>query len=162
MNKRKLLYTIAGIFNCVIGGIGAFFGLMILFISKVAKNMFSSSTEIIDEFVNSLARESSKYEYLLNSSNEEIISFIMKIVYLFSLFLLICGIIWIVFGVFNLKLSSRHYSFWNKHPRLKLWFVIGTWVLMLFNVANILTTIAVYLKDKENPEINQPLYNSED
>lgn len=162
MNTRKVLYTCAGVFNCVIGGIGCFFGLMMLLISGLIRKMFESSTEIVDEFVSSLASESSKYEYLLTASNEEILSFIMKIVFIVCAVLLILGLVWITFGVFNIKLSKRHYIFFGRRPKLKLWFVIGSWVLLLLNPANIATTVAVYLKNKNGVEIDATLYSSSD
>lgn len=160
MKARRILYVCSGVFNCVVGGIGCFLGLMFFAISKLIKNMFSNSTDLVDGFISELANTSQDYEFLLNASSEEVLSFIMKWVYIISAILIILGLIWIAFGVFNCLLSTRHYLFFGKHPVMKVLFVIGSWLLLTLNIANITTTIAVFMKDKNVVEM-QKLYTSE-
>lgn len=160
MKARKVLYICSGVFNCVIGGLGCLLGLLFFVLTKVIKNMFSESTELIDEFVKELAATSSEYEYLLDASKEDIVSFIMKIVFIISAVLIVLGLIWITFGVFNCLLSTRHGLVFGKRPVLKALFIVASWLLLTFNIANITTTIAACLKNK-NDNSSQSLYTSE-
>ena len=160
MKARKVLYICSGVFNCVIGGLGCLLGLLFFVLTKVIKNMFSESTDLIDEFVKELAATSSEYEYLLDASKEDIVSFIMKIVFIISAVLIVLGLIWITFGVFNCLLSTRHGLVFGKRPVLKALFIVASWLLLTFNIANITTTIAACLKNK-NDNSSQSLYTSE-
>ena len=157
---RKALYICSGVFNCIIGGMGCLFGLLFFVLTKVIKNMFSGSSEFIDDFVKELAALNSDYEYLLEASKDDVVSFIMKIVFIISAVLIVLGLIWITFGVFNCLLARRHHIVFGKRPALKVIFIIASWLLLTFNVANITTTIAACLKDK-NKDNMPPLYTSE-
>ena len=160
MKARKILYICSGVFNCVIGGLGCLLGLLFLALTKVIKNMFSDSADLLNEFAKELAAISTDYEYLLDVSKDEIVSFIMRIVLIMSFVLIVLGLIWITFGVFNCLLSSRHVLVFGKRPVLKILFVVASWLLLTFNIANITTTIAACLKNK-NDNSSQSLYTSE-
>ncbi len=159
MKTRKVLYILSGVFNCVVGGLGCFFGLMFFVISKLIKNMFSESSELVDGFITELVATDKEYEYLLELSREEMVAFMMKIVYILGAVLIVLGLIWIAFGVFNCLLSNRHQLVFGKRPALKIVFVVASWLLLTFNIANITTTIAAFLKVQKG-ENNQPLYTS--
>lgn len=159
MKSRKILYIIAGVFNCIIGGMGIFFGLIVLLLGGFVKAMFESSLDLVHEFTSSMAEASSEYEYLTTISDAEAIAFIMKIVYIICAVALILGAIWITFGVFNFILVKKHDSVFGTKKFLKHLFVIGSWLLLTLNVANILTTIAVYKKDK-SADTQQKLYTA--
>jgi len=158
MKLRKLLYLLSGIFNCVIGGLGCFFGLMVFLISKTFKELLLSSKEVVEEFVQSIASVDSDMEYLLEYSHEDVVSLMMGILYVFAIILILLGVIYIVFGIFNLLLRQRHYTLFARKKSLKILFVVGSWLLMWFNIANITTTIAVFMKQKDNENEQQPLY----
>lgn len=160
MKTRKVLYVLSGIFNCVIGGIGCFFGIMFFALSKIIKNMFKENNTLVDGFITGLASTSPDYEYLLDASREEMVGVVMKTVFILSAVLLILGLIWIAFGVFNCLLSSRHQLVFGKRPVLKVMFVVASWLLLTLNIANILTTIAVFIRNKKGEELQQ-LYTSE-
>ena len=159
MKARKILYVCSGVFNCVIGGLGFLLGLLFLLLNKFAKQMFSGSGDFINSFVRELVAVNSKYEYLIDSSKDEIVSFIMRIVFILSVVFIVLGLIWIAFGVFNCILFKRHDLVFGRRPVLKILFVVASWILLTLNVANITTTIAVFLKDKNNQN-TQPLYSS--
>lgn len=148
MKSRKILYLIAGIFNCIVGGIGILFGLLVLLLSSFVRKMFESSTDLVSEFVTELASADSNYAYLQDLSNAEVVSFIMKIVYVTCAILLVICAIWITLGVFNILLKNRHDKVFESKRYLRHIFIVGSWLLMGLNPANILTTIAVYKKNK--------------
>jgi hypothetical protein len=160
MKKRKILYICSGVFNCVVGGVGCFFGLMFLALSKLARKMFSESAELINDIITSVDVLGEEYLYLKEASKDEILDFIMNLVYIVSVVLIVLGLIWIAFGVFNCLLSKRHYRVFGKRRGLKILFIVASWLLLTFNVANITTTIAVFKKDKDVEEM-QTLYSSD-
>ena len=159
MKARKILYVCSGVFNCVIGGIGCLLGLLFLLLYGIIKKMFVNSTDLLDGLVKDLIALSNEYEYLQNSSTDDVVALVMKIVCIVALVLIALGLIWIAFGVFNCILFKRHDLVFGRRSVLKILFVVASWILLTLNVANITTTIAVFLKDKNNQN-TQPLYSS--
>ena len=147
MKTRKILYIIAGVFNCIVGAVSVVFSLLVLLLSRLVKKMFESSEGLVDNFINEMA-EIEEYAHLKDLSSAEAVDYVMKIVYVLCIVFLIIGAIWITFGVLNLLLNSRHERVFSSKRALKHWFVAGSWLLLGLNVANILTTVAVYKKDK--------------
>ena len=157
MKAKKVLFVLAGIFNCVIGGIGALLGMLIFVLNRMLKVTFESSFEMVEQYVKDLASQDSSYEYLLTANKTEVINFLIRTINIVGVVLLIIGLIVVVFGVVNLLLSSpKYYSRFRQKKIWKVLLITSSWLIMLFNVANILTTIAVCLKDKEL----EPLYTS--
>lgn len=155
MKIRKALYILAGVFNCIVGSFAAILGLFMLLFSSMVKKMFASSGQLIDEFVTEMAEMSEKYQYLATASDDEVLSFIMKIVYICALVFLLFAAVWITMGAFNLVLRKKHEVVLENKKHLKIIFVVASWVLLFFNVANILTTIAVFMKVKKDDNKNQ-------
>jgi hypothetical protein len=149
MKSRKILYITAGVFNCIVGGLSVLLALLMVLLRGIIRTMFESSSEMIENMVTSLTEADSDYSYLKDLSDSEVVDFIMKIVGILSIAFLLIGALWITFGVFNILLNSRHYTLFSQKPKLKIWFVVGCWLFMGLNVANILTTIAVFKKDKD-------------
>ena len=152
MKAKKILFVIAGVFNTVVGGVALLFGLLVLALGSLVKQMFESSKDLINEFVTQLAAEDSSYAYLTEATESEVIGFVMKIVYIMSAIAIIIGAIWIMFGVFNILLKNRHTTLFETKKYLKHLFVVGSWFFMGLNPANILTTIAVYKKNNTTPQ----------
>lgn len=152
MKAKKILFLVAGIFNAIIGGIGVFMGLLMLVFNGLINKMFDSTYEIVEQFVESLAKGDAEYEYLLSNSKSENIDFVMKAVTIVSVLFLIIGLIYIAFGVFNIIFAKNHIIITKNKKYLGTLLVVFSWLLMWFNLANILTTIAVYLKSKDKTE----------
>lgn len=159
MKTRRILYLVAGIFNCIIGGIAMLFGALFLLLSKTIKTMFSQSTEMLQEFAEELAEADSNYEYLLEASQEEILDFVLSVVNKFKLIVIIFAVIFIAFGVFNILLRRMHDRVFTGRKWLKIVFVAASWLILIFNIFNICTTIAVFMKHKDF-ETKEGLYVS--
>ena len=159
--SKKILFLIAGIFNCVIGALGLLVGGIMLVLQKIIRLVFDSTSGMTDEFVKDLAEVDSEYSYLLSASKDEVLDFIMHIVTIMGLVIFVIGIIWAVFGVINILLTSiTRYNKFESKKWYKVTFLIFSWVLLMFNVANILTTVAVCLKDKD--KVENTLYSAKD
>jgi len=161
MKSRRVLYLLAGIINCIIGGLCALFGLFIVLFRNVIVTTFEKSTEILENFAKEMASIDSKYQYLLDANDAEIVDLIMGVVTAVCLMALIYGLVWIALGVFNIILSKKHSIIFSNKKWLKMLLVVGSWVLCLFNVANVLTTIAVFIKEKTVIEADG-LYSADD
>ncbi|MBQ7351750.1 MAG: hypothetical protein IJW59_02640 [Clostridia bacterium] len=158
MRAKKILFFIAGLVEAIIGALGILFGGLMLALKGLLKTAFNASYESVQEIINEIGKEE-KFSYLLTASKEECINFIIKYVQLFGFIFLVMGLIWAMFAVFNFLLTSvTKYNAFKDKKWLKIMFVIGIWVLMPMNVANILTTIAVFLKEKQGKQ--EKLYSA--
>jgi NADH:ubiquinone oxidoreductase subunit 6 (subunit J) len=99
---------------------------------------------------------------LLEASNEEVLSVIMKFVYIVSVIVLILAVIWITFGVLNILLSKKHEIVFETKRYLKVLFLVASWLLLWFNIANVLTTIAVCMKNKGDKKEKVQLYTAQE
>jgi len=159
VKTRKILYILAGVFNCCVGGLAILFSLFVFLLKGVVRTMFETSTDLLNELVVALVDADEKYAYLQSASTSEVVDFVMNIINMMCLVFILIGAIWVMFGVFNIMLNSRHDTLFGSKPKLRGWFVAGCWVFMGLNVANIITTIAVFMKDK-NKETKQVLYTA--
>ena len=165
-NNRKAMYLFAGLCNTIIGACGMLLGIVLLLLGNIVKGVITESDEFVKEFVDMLIEEdAATYGYLLESSNAEVASLIMDYFYLIVVAMVVIAVVLIAFGVINLILRSRHGEIFGRLPWLRHIFVTVTWLLMLFNPINIVTTIAVYIGKKDNgnnnPESNK-LYSADD
>ncbi|MGN0961853.1 MAG: hypothetical protein ACI4PF_06635 [Christensenellales bacterium] len=158
MKTKKILFLIAGIFNTLLGGMGAFIGVIGLLFNKMLRGMFEASYELVESYIKVIAEQDESYNYLLTASKSEAIDFVMKMVLIVCAVFLIIGLIYIMFGVFNLILSKRNNTALSHKKYLGTLLVVFSWLLMFLNIANILTTIAVYLKPKNTG--TQKLYTA--
>ena len=154
MKSKRVLYLLAGIINCVFGGICAMFGIFILLFKNLISTTFEKGVELLNEFAKAMASADPQYEYLLEASNDEIIKVVMNFVSAVCVIALIFGAIIIALGVFNIILSKKHLIIFAGKKWLKVVLVVVSWLVCIFNVANILTTIAVCLKDKNSVELD--------
>lgn len=153
MKARKILYFFAGLINVILGGCGTLLGLLVFLFGGTLRATFNSTKEIVVEFVEELAGADSKYDYLRDYSHEEVVDFIMRLAKITGIVLILLGLIFIMFGVFNFLLKKRHDSVLGGRKYLKIIFVVSSWILLILNVANILTTVAVFLKDKKQEKL---------
>jgi hypothetical protein len=158
MKSRNILYIIAGVFNCIVGSLAILFGLFILLLGKIIRQMFESSMDLVHGITKALAEEDpAKYGDLTSLTDTEAVAYVMKFVYIICAISIIIGAIWITLGIINILLKNRHDKVFSSKKYLRHIFVVACWLLMGLNVANILTTIAVYKKiDTKN---TQKLYS---
>ena len=159
MKVKKILYVSSGIITSVVAGMGLFLGLIMLLFNKLIEEMFSSSYEIVEEFIEELSSEDASFAYLKDFSQAEAIDFVMNIVLIMSLIIIVIALIWLTFGILNFLLGNRGEGVFLSKPALRHVFVALAWIFMIVNPANILTTIAVYKKDKTDTQ--EKLYVSE-
>lgn len=156
-NKRKVLYLISGIFNSVVCGIIAGLGVIVLLMSGVIKKVFLEDKTIVDDYINQVVEQNSSYSYLLEYTQEQQVDYIMKSVYIMVILMFVIAVIYVLFAIINFKLRNGHDVCFGAKPWLRHVLVACSWGLMWLNVANITTTIAVYLKVKDD-DVSDKLY----
>ena len=150
-NNRKALYLFAGLFNTIIGACGFLIGIVMLLMGNIVKGALIESDEFVKEFVDMLVEEdASTYAYLLDSTNAEVAEFVMSYFYLIVVAIVVIALVVIAFGVLNIILRVKHGEIFGRLPWLRHVFVTATWVFMIVNPINIVTTIAVYIGKKDN------------
>ena len=162
MKTKRVLFLISGVFNTILGGISAFIGLLILMCNSVLKETFNTSYNMVESYIKALAEQDASYEYLLDVSKSEAIDFMMTLLIGVSIIFVLVGAVYITFGVLNLLLSKRDSTILKRKKHLGTVLVVFSWLIMWFNVFNILTTVAVYLKSKEDKNIPTKLYSVSD
>ena len=158
MKAKNILYLLAGICNCVFGGLMVLFSLMAFLIKGTIRSAYIQSEAVLKDFVEELVSIDEEFSYLLDYSSEQVVDFIMKLVTIFAVCVLVMGLIWIAFGVFNILFSSVWKFEIQKKKGWRITFVVISWLLLWFNVSNILTTIAAFLKVKIKDKT--PLYSA--
>ena len=157
MKAKKILFLLAGIANCVMGGFGVLLGGLVLILNRVLRLSFEASFDFVENYIKELVSQDSEYEYLLDVSKEEAIDFVIKSCNMLAVAMFLLGAVVVVFGIINLLLSSqKHYAKFKQKKIWKVLLITSSWVIMCINVVNILTTIACCLKDKDD---TPPLYS---
>ena len=107
----------------------------------------------INEIVESMVLDNPEYEFLLELNTEEVVTYLLGTVTPLCIFMIVCGLASIGLGVFTIILS-RKYNYWlrNRLGR-KIAFTIVDYIVYIGFISNILTTIAVFIKDDPVEEI---------
>lgn len=160
MKSKRILSLIGGLFNTILGGLGALLGIFIFMLGSLVRQVFEESYELVEQVIESLIEADASYEYLRDLDQAESIDFVMKSVKIMAVVLLLLGVLYLLFGILNLIISKK-YSYGEELSKgKKITLVVCSWLLLWFNVANILTTIAVFLKPKKTSEYK--LYSSKE
>lgn len=148
MKAKKVLFTTSGVLRLVACGcLILLFGLILL-LGNTIKQAFLNDYSYIEGILQELVAEDPSYEYLLSAPHEEVINMIMQPIIYFSIFMLISSCVGIVFGVFNLIFAKKYDNILKCNTRNKVIFIVFEWIFGLGLASNILSTIAVFLKDK--------------
>ena len=162
MKTKRILFLIAGIFNTIVGGGITFLGLLMLLLKRVFRTMLEESYEIVQNYINAMVAEDESYAYLTEYSKPEAIDYVMGIVNIFCIVVVLFGIINLACGILNLLLGKRDCTILNTKKYLGVLLVVFSWLLMPLNAFNILTTIAICIKKKDNKNIPSKLYSVSD
>lgn len=157
MKAKKILFLFAGLLKVLVSALFILIGLLILLLGSLVKSMFKQSYELVESFLNELVTADASYSYVLEYTQDQAVDFVMGFVNIFTLVMLIWGFIWLTFAIINFVLSKRGESP-SKGKSIAL--TIFTWLLTFINISNILTTIALFLKEKR-PK-NQSNINTEE
>lgn len=149
MKTKKVLFTTSGIIKLVASGIVLLiFGLALLLTGVIKKGFLENYDELLN-MINELVAEDSQYAYLLELDKVALVDEIMTPVTLICVFFIFMSLTGITFGVFNLVFANKYQTMLMNKTGKKVIYLI---CMLLFNwgiVTNILTIIALFLKDKQ-------------
>lgn len=147
MKAKKILFTTSGILKLVVSGFMILvFGLALL-LGNALKESFLADYSMIEEVINELVALDPSFAYLQEISSAEVVEFIMSIVSgicVFSLFMGLCGV---VFGIFNLIFAKKYNDMLAGRTGRKVLFMIFNLLFYWGLATNVLTIVALFLKD---------------
>lgn len=150
---KKALFLIAGILRVVASGIGILFSLVAFMASGLIRSVLYSSGDLLEEIIKS-AGEIEDNTGILEYSHEELIDYIMNVAIIFFIIVLIVAIIWLIYGIINIRLGSAgRFRSLTKGKAIIL--CLCGWLLAFELITNIMITIAVCIK---NPDSGEKLY----
>ena len=125
------------------------FGLMIALSGFLKSSMVESGAQL-EELIKELVVIDSSYEYLLQSSYEEMASFLLGTVNAIAIFMVIMGIIGITLGVLDFILAKKYKEIMQGKLGKKIALTVVSFVFYWEFVSNIIRTVALFLKDEKN------------
>ncbi len=147
---KKTLYIISGVLKVVVGGLAILISLIIGLLQSLMRSMFESDPEILEEMIKGLT-ESEELAYLNGYTQSEQIDYVMGILSKFALVVGIIAVIWIVVAVF-LFILAKKINREDFHKKESIILTVVSWVVSMFTISTILTTIATCLRKRKNKE----------
>ena len=151
MKTNRALFIISAIIRLVISSMGIFLFSMVFVLQDVLTEAMLENMEPVNEFIQTLVSADPKtYGYLLNYSNQQCVDYMMGFAKALFGVLLVIAIVWFVFGIINLLLSKKCKYEIEISLGKKIAIAILSWILSGGFLCNVLTTIALFLKRKDN------------
>ena len=153
MKTKKILFTTAGVFKCVVGGCIFALFLLVLLLSGLIKDVLVQDGELLQQMVQELVQEEAEMAFLLEYSNAEIADYLLGTVNIFAIVMIIVGLCAITLGVFTLIFAKKYNTMLQNRLKRKIIFTVLDYVFYIGLIANILTSVAIFTKDKSVDEI---------
>ena len=147
MKTKKTLFKISGILKIVVGaGVLALFLLMLL-LNGVIKEVLIQDVSAVNELVESMILDDPEYKFLLELNTEEIVTYMLGTITPACIIMIVWGLASVALGIFTIVLGKK-YDIWLR-DRLgrKIAFTVIDYIGYIGLIANILATIAVFIKD---------------
>lgn len=151
MKTNRALFIISAIIRLVISSMGIFLFSMVFVLQDVLTEAMLENMEPVNEFIQTLVSADPQiYGYLLNYSAQQCVDYMMGFAKALFGVLLVIAIVWFVFGIINLLLSKKCKYEIEISLGKKIVIAILSWILSGGFLCNVLTTIALFLKRKDN------------
>lgn len=154
MKTKKILFTTAGVFKCVVGGCVLGFFLLMLLLTGVIKDTLLQNTELFEELLEGAISGDSSMAFLQDMTNSEIADYLMKTVNGFALFMVFLGATSLTLGIFTCIFAKKYEFMLKCKTKRKVIFTILDYIFYIGLIANILTTVAMFIKDKPTEDIS--------
>ena len=155
MKSRVILFKTSGILKIVLAGAIFLLFLLVLLLSGVLKNFYLDNYTLVEELVAETVQNDPSQAFLQTMENAEVVDYIMKPVMQLALFFVFYGLIGVGFGVLNLVFTRKYDNLIGDRTSKKVWFVVMQFIFAVGIITNILSTVAVFLKDKK--KLNEDL-----
>lgn len=153
MKAKNILFKVSGILKIVVGAgvLGLF--LLILLLNGLLKEALLHDMQAVNEIVKSMVVDNPEKAFLLELADEELVAYLLGTVTPICIFMIVWGLTSIGIGVFTIILSKKYGEWLRNRLGRKIVFTIIDYVAYIGLISNILTTIAVFIKDKPIDEI---------
>ena len=155
MKSKVILFKTSGILKIVLAGTIFLLFLLVLLLSGVLKNFYLDNYTLVEEMVAETVRNDPSQAFLQTTEDAEVVDYIMKPVIQLALFFVFYGLIGIGFGVLNLVFTRKYDDLIGDKTSKKVWFVVMQFLFAVGIITNILSTVAVFVKDKK--KLNEDL-----
>ena len=148
MKTKKILLTTSGVLKCVVGGGVFLLFMLMLLLSGLLEQSLAESTETLDAFVQGVVQDDPELSFLLEYTPEQIAEYLMGMVNIISIIMVICSLTSITLGVFTLIFARKYEIILAGRLGRKIIFTVLDYIFYLGIIANVLTTVALFLRDK--------------
>ena len=160
MKAKKILFTTSGILKLVASGfLVLVFGLSLL-LGNVLKEAFLADFSMIEEIINEIVALDPSFAYLQEMTQAEVVDFIMTPGSVICVFLFIMGVCGVVFGIFNLIFAKKYNEMLAGKTGSKVLFMIFNLLFYWGLATNVLTIVALFLKDAPKTQNSSNVQNS--
>ena len=149
MKTKKIMFVIAGIINSLIGGITLLLSIIMLLLKSAVATILKTGDacqELVDELIDSDA----SYEFLNSYSIDQVVDFVWGMLSKVLIFAIAISMVLIMFAIFNFIFSKKCEQLLSRKKAMGTVLVVFSWLIMTFNIANVFTTLGVYLKGNSN------------
>lgn len=154
MKAKKVLFKTSGIVKIVVSSMAIVLFLLVMLISRTLIETMFSDIEGFTEMINEMVESDPSLSYLQDYDLAQLQNYLVSAVNSLSLFVIFLGIAGIVFGIFNLIFAKKYDIMLANKTGKKVTFMIFSLLFYPGLVTNILTIIALFLKDKKKEEIS--------
>lgn len=150
IKAKKILFLISGILKVVVSALGLIVCFVVLFLRKVFKELMKALVEGIKTAAEKLPAGDEGRE-ILKVSTDELTGSFMSIITIIFVIMFLLSVSYMVFGIINIRLGSgnRYQSITKKK---RIWLVVLSWLISFEIFTNTMTTVAIFLKDKNSIE----------
>lgn len=153
MKTKKTLFKISGILKIVVGGGVLALFLLVLLLNGLIKDVLMQDMAALNEIVESMIIDNPEYEFLLELDTEELVTYLLGTVTPACVIMIICGLLSIALGIFTIILGKKYDMWLRNRLGRKIAFTIIDYIGYIGLLANIITTIATFIKDPPIDEI---------
>lgn len=151
MKINKIMFVIAGIINSIIGGIVFLLSFTILLMKSVVRTLLTTGNAC-EVLVEEIVAGDESYKFLQSYTQDQVIDYVWGMVAKFMVVVLLIAIVIIAFAIINFIFSKKCNGALGRNKKIGTTLVVFSWVLMTLNIANIFTTLGVYLKPRKKQE----------
>lgn len=145
MKAKKVLFTTSGVLKIVVSAISLLFFLLIILLCRVVVEAMVSNEETMAEFLASVGEMDTSN--LSQMSVEEFQNYLISSLNSFCWIVIFMSISGIVLGIFNVIFAKKYDPMLMGKKGKKIIFTICSLIFYPGLITNILTIIALFLKD---------------
>lgn len=151
MKAKKILFTTSGVLKIVVSSLTFIFFVLILLLSKTLIEQILTEDNF-EQFVNEMIAVDSEATFLQEMTLADVQEYFMSTLNTFCGIILFFSASGIAFGISNLVFAKKYDTLLKNRLGKKITFMIFSLILSPEIITNVLTIVALFLKDLQTPE----------